>query len=80
MEGLPDSTAFVLRAIVQLGRASAVDVHRVTALPLDQVQDALRYGNQHGYFETSEDNYTINWDWFRAITRFLERRHLLFSR
>jgi hypothetical protein len=43
------------------------------------VKDAVRYGSQRGYFELVEERYCIHWDWFRAITRFLQRRHLLFA-
>jgi hypothetical protein len=43
------------------------------------VQDALRYGSVRGYFELAEGRYRIRWTWFRAITRFLQRRHLLFA-
>jgi hypothetical protein len=79
LEGLPDSTVFVLRAAVQLGHASLDHVCAATSLPRAQVQDALRYGAAKGYFVHTEDTYFITWDWFRAITRFLKRRHLLFG-
>ncbi len=79
LEALPDSSAFVLRAIVQLGSGAPLDIARVTSLPLAQVEDALRYGNQHGYFQIDGERYSVNWDWFRAVTRLLQRRHLSFS-
>ncbi|MEO8178765.1 MAG: AAA family ATPase [Deltaproteobacteria bacterium] len=79
LEALPESAAFVLRAIIQLGWATPEDIHLVTALPGAQVQDALRYGRQRGYFDVDGQRVRITWDWFRAVTRFLQRRHLLFS-
>lgn len=79
LDALPDSSAFVLRAIIQLGWAAPEDIARVTSLPIAQVEDALRYGNQHGCFELDGERYRVNWDWFRAVTRLLERRHLSFS-
>lgn len=79
LEQLPDSAAFVLRAIIQLGWATPEDIIRVTSLAKGQVADALRYGSQLGYFDVDGTRYRIAWDWFRAITRFLQRRHLLFT-
>lgn len=77
LEGLPDTTVFVLRAVVQLGWASAEEIGEVTALPRDRILDALRFGSRQGYFEEQTARYRITWDWFRAVTRFLERRHLV---
>jgi hypothetical protein len=77
LDGLPDSTVFVLRAIIQLGWASREDIVKVTALPGDSVADALRFGSRRGYFDIAAGLYRVNWDWFRAVSRFLERRHLL---
>ena len=79
LEDLPDSAVFVLRAIVQLGWARLDDICRATALRPRQVKDALRYGRTKGYFVLEEDGYRITWNWFRAITRLLHRRHLVFT-
>lgn len=79
LEALPDSAAFVLRAILQLGWADVEGIRQVTSLPREQVEDVLRYGNQLGYFDVDGVCYRVNWDWFRAVTRFLDRRHLSFS-
>jgi len=79
LEALPDSAAFVLRAIIQLGWANPGSIRDVTSLSQSQVDDALRYGSQRGYFDVDGDCYRINWDWFRAVTRLLDRRHLSFS-
>lgn len=79
LEGLPDSTVFVLRATIQLGQATQEQLCGTTALPIAQVQDALRYGTARDYFEYDGNLYRVTWNWFRAITRFLKRRHLLFT-
>lgn len=79
LDGLPESTVFVLRAIIQLGWADLDDIVQVTALPGDRVADALRLGSRRGYFDLADGRYRITWDWFRAVSRFLERRHLLSS-
>ena len=79
LEDLPDSTVFVLRAAVQLESASLEQLCQATALPLGEVQDALRYGSVKGFFEGDGDRVFISWNWFPAITRLLRRRHLLFA-
>ena len=78
LEALPDSTVFVLRAAVQLDSATPEQICQSTALPPAQVEDALRYGCLEGYYEQEGERYYITWDWYRAITRFLTRRRLLF--
>jgi hypothetical protein len=78
LESLPDEAVFVLRAIVQIEPARAEDVAKVTSmLTTAEVENALRYGLAHGYFQESDGRYVVSWGWFRAITRFLRRRHLL---
>ena len=79
LEDLPDSAVFVLRAIVQLAWARPEDICAATALPISEVRDALRYGLVKGYFDKDGERFHVTWNWFRAITRFLRRRHLLFS-
>jgi hypothetical protein len=80
LDPLPDPAVFVLRAVVQLESARAGEIEAATNLRSSQVEDALRYGLARGYFELDEGRYRITWSWFRPITRFLERRHLLASR
>ena len=77
LERLPDAAVFVLRAVVQLERPRSEDVVRATLLPATDVADALRYGVARGYFEFRDGRYHVTWSWFRTITRFLQRRHLL---
>lgn len=80
LDGLPDSTVFVLRAILRLGWSNAEEISEVTSLNADCVSDALRFGNRRGYLECREQRYRITWDWYRAVALFLERRHLLGAR
>lgn len=77
LESLPDTTVFVLRAILQLGWASRDQIASVTALPTDRVAHALRFGERRGYFDEVDGRYRVAWDWFRAVSRLLERRHLM---
>jgi len=77
LEGLPDHALFVLRALVQIDRASRDDVMTATKLPDERVREALRYARLRGYVDLVEERYRVSWEWFRAITRVLHRRHLL---
>jgi len=79
LEDLPDEAVFVLRAIVQLDWALPEDISRATSLSASKVQDALRYGAMRGYFDQQDGRYRVTWNWYRAITRLLYRRHLIFS-
>jgi hypothetical protein len=80
LEQLPDPAIFVLRAVIQLEPARLEDVARATMLRTPQVEDALRYGLARGYFKRDGDRYRVTWGWFRPITRFLQRHHLLATR
>ncbi len=80
LEGLPENASFVFRAIVQLERANIEQICHATGIAKHEVQDAVRFGLARGYFEIDEDGYGVTWPWFRAITRFLTRRHLLVPR
>ena len=77
LERLPDSTVFVLRSLVQFGRATVADLVGATTLDTSQVEDALRYAAGRQYVEEDPPHYYVRWTWFRTITRFLVRRHLL---
>ncbi len=77
LEALPDPPVFVLRAVVQLEYASVADLTEATRLSRATVDTALRFACMRGYVEQRGDRYWITWAWFRPITRFLERRHLL---
>ncbi len=77
LEALPDDASFVLRAVVQLEFATVSDLVEATQLSRAEVQNALRFGIVRGYFEVKGEYHCITWSWYRPITRFLERRHLL---
>jgi hypothetical protein len=77
LEPLPDEASFVLRAVVQLEFAGVEELVEATQLSRAEVLNTLRFGVVRGYFEQKGDNYTTTWSWYRPITRFLERRHLL---
>jgi hypothetical protein len=77
LERLPDSTVFVLRAVVQFGRPTLGDIVDATMLGAEEVESALRYAVHRDYLETEDERYHVRWTWFRTITRFLVRRHLL---
>jgi len=77
LECLPDSAVFVLRAVVRLEEASATEIAQATMIPVAKVEDALRYGRAHGFFERVGDRHRLSWAWFRTVTRFLQRRYLL---
>jgi hypothetical protein len=79
LEQLPDPAVFVLRAVVQLELAAVEDLVGATMRSRNQVADALRYGMFRGYLEMIDGRYRLQWAWFRAITNFLQRRHLLAS-
>lgn len=77
LERLPDSSVFVLRAVLQLAPARAEQIAEGGVLRLADVADALRYAASRGYIEEHDGGYRVTWTWFRAITLFLQRKHLL---
>lgn len=79
LEELPDSSLFVLRTIVQMERSSIEQICRISHLPSSTVQDVVRYGRVKGYIHETEEGIEITWTWFRAVTKLLQRRHLLYS-
>lgn len=79
LEELPDDSLFVLRSIVQMERSSIEQICEVTHFPTSTVQDVVRYGRVKGYIHETEEGVEITWTWFRAVTKLLQRRHLLYS-
>lgn len=77
IEQLPDSGAFVLRAIVQLGFATIQEITQVTRLGERVILDTIRYAMAAGMVYETSQGYRITWAWYRAISRYLQRRHLL---
>lgn len=79
LERLSDEDVFIIRAIIQLEPAAVDDVVRASTRPLGRVLDLMRYGTARGWFEAVGDRYRVSWNWYRPVTRFLQRRHLLAS-
>lgn len=79
LEGLPDASLFVLRAVLQLAPTTAESVAQATRLRPDEVLQDLRFGKAQGFYEDQDGHVRIAWPWLRAATRLLERRHLLVS-
>lgn len=77
LEHLPDSVLFILRAILQMAPATAADVMQATRLPEDEVQNAFRFGQRHGYLVEEDGRVRVPWWWLRLVLVLLERRHLL---
>ena len=77
LDKLPDSSLFILRAILYLTPATAEDVAQATRLSQEQVLNAFRFGQSQGICGRQGDRIYIRWSWLRAVTRLLERRHLL---
>lgn len=77
LEPLPDQAVFVLRAILQLGAAKAEDIAATTMLPHADIADTLRYAHSRGYVLVDRERYRVTWTWLRAVSVFLQRRHLL---
>ena len=77
LEVLPDATLFILRAILQMTPATLPELAEATRLSEAQVEDALRFGEAHGYLAQEKGRVSITWAWLRSVTLFLERRHLL---
>jgi hypothetical protein len=77
LEILPDSAVFVLRAVLQLAPATAAAIGKATMIRAAEIADTLRYALARGYVEESEGHYFVTWTWFRPLTTFLRRRHLL---
>jgi len=79
LERLPDASLFVLRAVLQLAPTSAETVAQATRLQTDQVIQDLSFGKAQGFYEEKSGGIRIAWPWLRAVSRLLERRHLLVS-
>jgi hypothetical protein len=77
LERLPDSTLFILRAVLQMAPASCEDVAQATRLSEGQVQDAFRFGRHHGYLCEHAGRVWVSWAWLRTVLIALERRHLV---
>ena len=52
-------------------------VAQATRLSHEQVLNAFRFGQSQGICGGQGERVYIRWSWLRAVTRLLERRHLL---
>jgi ABC-type multidrug transport system fused ATPase/permease subunit len=77
LDALPDSSLFILRAVLQLAPAGADAVAQATGLLPDEVIQEFRLEQAHGVFVEHDGGMRVSWHWLRAVTRLLERRHLL---
>lgn len=77
LERLPDSSLFVLRAVLQLAPTNVEYLAQATRLHPDEVLQDLRFGTAQGFYEDRSGQVRVAWPWLRAVSRFLERRHLL---
>jgi hypothetical protein len=77
LDAPPDSSLFILRAVLQLAPAGAEAVAQATGLLPGEVMQEFRFGQTQGVFVEYEGGMRVSWQWLRAVTRLLERRHLL---
>ena len=77
LERLPDSSLFVLRAVLQLAPTTADKVAAATRLRPEEVLQEFRFGKAQGFYDDHAGRVCVAWPWLRAATRLLERRHLL---
>lgn len=77
LELLPDQSVFVLRAVLQLSPATPEEIGRATMLNAADIADALRYAEARTYVSQRDGKYAVTWTWRRALSLFLQRRHLL---
>lgn len=77
LERLPDSSLFVLRAVLQLAPTTVETVAQATRLRPEEVLQDLRFGKAQGFYEDDAGHFRIAWHWLLAVSRLLERRHLL---
>ena len=80
LENFPDTSSFVLRALVRLEVATEQSLAEASNLSLDQVRSVLRYAKNKGYVVVDEQRRaSLAPRWFRAVTRVLQRKHFLTS-
>lgn len=79
LERLPDNSLFVLRAVLQLAPTTVEAVAQATRLRPDEVLQDIRFGKAQGFYDERSGGICVAWGWLRAVSRLLERRHLLVS-
>lgn len=76
IERLPLEALFVYRAVLRQAGARPAEIVAATRLSAAGVADVLRSGVQDGHLLVRDGGYHVSWDWYRALTRSLVRRHL----
>ena len=76
IERLPLEALFVYRAVLRRAGSTPAEVVAATRLSAAVVADVLRSGVQEGHLLVRDDGHHVSWDWYRALTRSLVRRHL----
>lgn len=76
-ESLPDSGAFVLRRLVELGESDPAELADTTRISERLVLDTLRHGEARRWVESTGGSYTVSWTWQRPLLQALARRHLV---
>tara|TARA_R110002051_G_scaffold65781_2_gene119301 strand:+ start:918 stop:3536 length:2619 start_codon:yes stop_codon:yes gene_type:complete len=76
IERLPLEALFVYRAVLRRAGATPAEIVAATRLSPAMVTDVLRSGVQDGHLLPDDGGYRVSWDWYRALTRSLVRRHL----
>lgn len=77
LELLPDQSVFVLRAVLQLAPVTPAEIGHATMLSAADIANALRYAEARTYVSQRDGKYAVTWTWRRALSLFLQRRHLL---
>ncbi len=77
LDALPLTLQFVLRALIQLETATKPEISAAIRMPPAESEDALRFALGRGYVAEDDGVFSITWPWYRAITRMLQRQHLL---
>ncbi|WP_339931983.1 hypothetical protein [uncultured Brevundimonas sp.] len=76
IERLPLEALFIYRAVLRQAGARPAEIVAATRLPAATVADVLRSGVQTGHLLIRDGGHHVSWDWYRALTRSLVRRHL----
>jgi hypothetical protein len=66
--------------VLQLGPVGVADVVQATRFSSEQVVNAFRSGEAHGYLAQRDGAVWVTWRWLREVLSLLERRHLLVNR
>jgi uncharacterized protein YjeT (DUF2065 family) len=74
---LPLNLLFLLRALLQIDRATVPEISDATGLPRSEVMDGLRHCLTRGFIRQDGDAMELTWRWYTPVLRTLIRQHLL---